>query len=234
MLNEFINDLKSSPYYNRLFTGHDVILISMYGSRPLDVVDSKSDYDLVVITSVFEEPVSPEEFLTYNGIKVHWYYKPLSSIIDARRKTHSYFGAMQLAFMTDDIILYENPAYARVVHFLKNRKDIIGRINAYNLINAKQGLIDSVLAEGTITEHNYTKFLYHLCYTSYYLYGEVPNKDFLIEIKRIGELPVRDEYKNLAVTRLTMLQNYKALNPFDIDSAVAMLDGEAQSLIQNL
>lgn len=165
---------------------------------------------------------------------MHWYYKPLSSIIDARRKTHSYFGAMQLAFMTDDIILYENPAYARVVRFLKNRKDIIGRINAYNLINAKQGLIDSVLAEGTITEHNYTKFLYHLCYTSYYLYGEVPNKDFLIEIKRIGELPVRDEYKNLAVTRLTMLQNYKALNPFDIDSAVAMLDGEAQSLIQNL
>ena len=234
MLNEFINDLKSSPYYNRLFTGHDVILISMYGSRPLDIVDSKSDYDLVVITSDFEEPVSPEEFLTYNGIKVHWYYKPLSSIIDARRKTHSYFGAMQLAFMTDDIILYENPAYARVVRFLKNRKDIIGRINAYNLINAKQGLIDSVLAEGTITEHNYTKFLYHLCYTSYYLYGEVPNKDFLIEIKRIGELPVRDEYKNLAVTRLTMLQNYKALNPFDIDSAVAMLDCEAQSLIQNL
>lgn len=234
MLNEFIKDLQSSPYYNRLFTGHDVILISMYGSRPLDIVDSKSDYDLVVITSDFEEPVSPEEFLTYNGIKVHWYYKPLSSIIDARRKTHSYFGAMQLAFMTDDIILYENPAYARVVQFLKNRKDIIGRINAYNLINAKQGLIDSVLAEGTITEHNYTKFLYHLCYTSYYLYGEVPNKNFLIEIKRIGELPVRDEYKNLAVTRLTMLQNYKALNPFDIDSAVAMLDGEAQSLIQNL
>lgn len=234
MLNEFINDLKSSPYYNRLFTGHDVILISMYGSRPLDIVDSKSDYDLVVITSDFEEPFSPEEFLTYNGIKVHWYYKPLSSIIDARRKTHSYFGAMQLAFMTDDIILYENPAYARVIRFLKNRKDIIGRINAYNLINAKQGLIDSVLAEGTITEHNYTKFLYHLCYTSYYLYGEVPNKNFLIEIKRIGELPVRDEYKNLAVTRLTMLQNYKALNPFDIDSAVAMLDGEAQSLIQNL
>lgn len=234
MLNEFINDLKSSPYYNRLFAGHDVILISMYGSRPLDIVDSKSDYDLVVITSDFEEPVSPEEFLTYSGIKVHWYYKPLSSIIDARRKTLSYFGAMQLAFMTDDIILYENPAYARVIRFLKNRKDIIGRINAYNLINAKQGLIDSVLAEGTITEHNYTKFLYHLCYTSYYLYGEVPNKDFLIEIKRIGELPVRDEYKNLAVTRLTMLQNYKALNPFDIDSAVAMLDGEAQSLIQNL
>lgn len=234
MLNEFIKDLQSSPYYNRLFTGHDVILISMYGSRPLDIVDSKSDYDLVVITSDFEEPVSPEEFLTYNGIKVHWYYKPLSSIIDARRKTHSYFGAMQLAFMTDDIILYENPAYARVIRFLKNRKDIIGRINAYNLINAKQGLIDSVLAEGTITEHNYTKFLYHLCYTSYYLYGEVPNKNFLIEIKRIGELPVRDEYKNLAVTRLTMLQNYKALNPFDIDSAVAMLDGEAQSLIQNL
>ena len=80
MLNEFINDLKSSPYYNRLFAGHDVILISMYGSRPLDIVDNKSDYDLVVITSDFEEPVSPEEFLTYSGIKVHWYYKPLSSI----------------------------------------------------------------------------------------------------------------------------------------------------------
>ena len=233
MLNEFIKDLQNSPYYNRLFAGQDVILISMYGSRPLDIVDSKSDYDLVVITNDFEEPVSPEEFLTYNGIKVHWYYKPISGIIDARRKTHSYFGAIQFAFISDDIILYENPAYARVIRFLKNRKDTIGRINAYNLINAKQEIIDSVLSEGTITEHNYTKFLYHLCYTSYYLYGEAPNKEFLREIKRIGDLPVRAEFIGLAVTRLAMLRNYSVSNPFDVDGAVAMLDNEVQLALQN-
>ena len=75
--------------------------------------------------------------------------------------------------------------------------------------------------------------MYHLCYTSYYLYGEAPNKEFLREIKRIGDLPVRAEFIGLAVTRLAMLRNYSVSNPFDVDGAVAMLDNEVQLALQN-
>lgn len=234
MLNEFINELKASPFLSRILSGHNVITVCMYGSRLLNLTDNVSDYDLLVITDDSEEPSYPQEYLTYAGAKVHWYYKPLASIIDSRRKTFSYFGTMQLAFLTDDEIVYENPTFANVIRFLKDRKELIGKINAFNLINAKQELIDSILAEGTIAEHNYTKFLYHLCYTSYYLYGEVPDREFLIEIKRIGGLPVREEYVALAVTRLVMLRDYIANNPFDVDNAVAMLDSEAQMLLQNI
>lgn len=234
MLNEFINDLKSSPYYNRLFVNHDIIMLCMYGSRQLDVVDSKSDYDLVAITSDLEEPSAPEEFLTYNGIKVHWYYKPISSIIDARRKTHSYFGAMQFALLKDDLILYENPAYMRAIQFLKNRKEVIGRINAYNLVNAQQALIDSVLSESTISEQNYTKFLYHLCYTSYYLLGETIDKDFLVRVKRIREFPITEQDKQQVVLRLQLLRQFVNNNRFDVDNAVAVLDGEAQTALQSM
>ena len=232
MLNEFINELKVSPFLSRILSGHNVITVCMYGSRLLNLTDNVSDYDLLAITDDSEEPSYPQEYLTYAGAKVHWYYKPLASIIDARRKTHSYFGTMQLAFLTDDEIIYENPTFANVIRFLKDRKELIGKINAFNLVNAKRELIDSVLAEGTIAEHNYTKFLYHLCYTSYYLYGEVPDREFLIEIKRIGDLPVREEYVALAVARLTMLRNYTASNPFDVDGAVALLDNEARIALQ--
>lgn len=234
MLNEFIRELKESPFLSRIIDGHNVIMVCMYGSRLLDLTDTISDYDLLVITDDNEEPSYPQEYLTYEGVKVHWYYKPLASIIDSRRKTLSYFGTMQLAFLTDDEIVYENPAFANLIQFVKNNKETIGQINAINLINAKQELISSILAEGTINEHNYTKFLYHLCYTSYYLYGEVPDRDFLIEIKRICELPVRAEYISLAVARLEMLQNYIANSSFDVENAVAMLDSEVQMLLQNM
>ena len=39
MTEQFINDLKSSPYYERIFNGHDVIMIALTGSRLIDVVD---------------------------------------------------------------------------------------------------------------------------------------------------------------------------------------------------
>ena len=234
MLNEFIQDLKNSPFLNRILDGHNVIMVCMYGSRLLDLTDNISDYDLLVITDDNEEPSYPEEYLTYEGVKVHWYYKPLASIIDSRRKTFSYFGTMQLVFLTEDKIIYENPAFARVIKFLKDRKETIGLINAFNLVNAKRELIDSILEEGTIAEHNYTKFLYHLCYTSYYLHGEEPDREFLIEIKRICEMPVREEYIGLAVARLAMLRDFVVNSPFDVDNAIAELDSEVQMLVHNM
>lgn len=234
MLNEFKNDIKSSPFFSRILDGHNVIMVCMYGSRLLDLTDDLSDYDLLVVTDDNEEPSYPQEYLTYDGVKVHWYYKPLSSIIDSRRKTYSYFGTMQLAFLTEDEIIYKNPAFARVIQFLMDKKETIGRINAFNLINAKQDLIDSILTEGTIAEHNYTKFLYHLCYTSYYLYGEALDRDFLIEIKRICELPVREEFIGLAISRLVMLRNYIANSSFNVDNAVAELDREVQILVRDM
>lgn len=234
MLNDFIQDIKSSPFLNRILDGHNVIMLCMYGSRLLDLTDDISDYDLLVITDDSEEPSYPQEYLTYEGVKVHWYYKPLASIIDSRRKTFSYFGTMQLAFLTDNEIIYENPSFASCIRFLKNRKETIGLINAFNLFNAKKDLVESILAEGTISEHNYTKFLYHLCYASYYLRGEEPNREFLVELKRIGEMSVDKKYVDLAVTRLAMLRDFVTNSSFDVDGAVAELDNEVQALLQHI
>lgn len=141
---------------------------------------------------------------------------------------------MQFALLKDDLILYENPAYMRAIQFLKNRKEVIGRINAYNLVNAQQALIDSVLSESTISEQNYTKFLYHLCYTSYYLLGETIDKDFLVRVKRIREFPITEQDKQQVVLRLQLLRQFVNNNRFDVDNAVAVLDGEAQTALQSM
>lgn len=233
MVKQIVNDIKSSQFLSRILDGHNVIMAFVYGSRLIDITDDKSDYDILVITDNNERPSHPQEQLTYDGIKVEWCYKPIESIIDSRREPRDHFASMQLAFLTEDAIIYENPVYADVIQLLKQRKDTIGHINAFILYEVMQERVYSILEEGTITKRNYTKMLYHLCYASYYLHGEAPNKEFLNAIKRIYEAPVKEEFINLAVARLAMLRVFVSNSNFDTDAAVATLDSEVQMLLQN-
>lgn len=81
MTEQFINDLVTSPYYERILNGHDVVMIFLTGSRLIDITDGRSDFDLMVLTNDNEREEYVSEFLTYYTKKVHWHYVPVTKLI---------------------------------------------------------------------------------------------------------------------------------------------------------
>ena len=63
MNDEFIADLTNSKFYRMLFDGKDVVMIYIAGSRIYNVLDDRSDYDIVVITNKDDQDY-PNEYLT--------------------------------------------------------------------------------------------------------------------------------------------------------------------------
>lgn len=221
MTKQFIQDLKASPYYERILNGHDVIMVFLTGSRLIDMADNRSDFDLIVLTNDQEREEYVSEYLTYYSKKVHWHYVPITKLIaneDGNLLTCN--GEVEFVGLSDEKIIYANPRYANVIEFLKLNKDVIALAGAYGLVRFHDNLISRILTANEIKKENYCKFIYHLCYASYVLLAEEPDKNFLKEIKRIRWRTVSEEYKSLAVERIRLLCNYVAENPIDLANII--------------
>ena len=210
MLSDFITDLKQSKYYNNILDKHDVIMLYVSGSRIIDVTDERSDYDLIAVVNE-SEVVESEEFLIYNGVKVHWYYIPLSEFI-AQKGNHSLrcYGAVLFANIRDEVVVYINPAHEALSNFLITTKNIIACNGMKNFCDRQARLIQSVVEAGEVLPEHYTKILGHLCVTSMAATGERisdETRNFLREIKRIRWQPVSDEAKKWCVERLKLLKH---------------------------
>ena len=72
-------DFLNSPFYKNLFLNKDIIGIYVGGSRLTNVIDEKSDYDLVILTNGGKyENVNKHAFIKWcDSIKLHWYYIPI-------------------------------------------------------------------------------------------------------------------------------------------------------------
>lgn len=66
---QFIADFKQSPYYERVFRNHNIILLFVSGSRASGIIDEKSDFDIVAITDNVTPDDDAPEYLTYKGGK---------------------------------------------------------------------------------------------------------------------------------------------------------------------
>jgi hypothetical protein len=72
MLNTFISDLKTSPYYNKLIFNDDILCLYVGGSTSANTSDENSDFDLIAITLSGDSfDASREIYLKYKGKKVH-------------------------------------------------------------------------------------------------------------------------------------------------------------------
>ena len=221
MTEKFINELTTSPYYNRIFDGHDVIMISLTGSRIIDITDELSDYDLVVITNDKEREDCVSEFLTYYSKKVHWHYIPITKLIaNEDGNLLSCIGEVEFIGLNEQKIIYANPKYLNIINFLIEKKNVIALVGAYGLVRFHDGLISKILNANEIKKENYCKYIYHLCFTSYVLLSETPNKNFLSDIKRIRWRTVSDEHKSLAVERIRLLYNFVAEHPLDLHNII--------------
>lgn len=227
----FISDFKQSNYFNRLFVNHNVIMIYLSGSRLSEIIDNRSDYDLMVIVEDTDDVNPPYEFLTYEDKKVHWYYRRISEFIETENsnETMKCFGNVLFANIKEDKIIYENKDYEEQIEVLKKNSSKIGILGCYTLHNTQKSLIEDILKEGNILEKHHTKFLYYLCYSYCLLTNETINTDFISKIKRIRWQPVSQDYKDLAVTKLTQLKTYITEHPINLSEEISNINDELLS-----
>lgn len=232
MTKQFINDLQMSPYFQRVLGGRDVIMVFVTGSRLLEVTDERSDYDLVVLTNERQREEYVSEYLTYNSVKVHWSYVPVTKLISNEDgNLLTCIGEVELSWLNDSKIVYENPKYANVIKFLKENKDTIALVGSYGLVRFHDKLVSKILGANAIAKEDHCKFIYHLCIASYMLLSQAPDNGFLAEIKRIRWKEVSDECKRLAVERIRLLHNFVAEHPLDLASIICNFNACVSALL---
>lgn len=217
---EFINAFKKTSYYQELFNNYEIVCMFLLGSRCVGIIDEISDYDIAIITLNGDYiDISKDKYLTYKGVKVHWYFRPIKEIFSAKNNHLDLLCSIQLRNVRDDLIIYENPNYKSLLSRLCKVKNKLSTLGIYRLFEVELNYINDILSTGEILEKHYRKTLYHLCTSSYYLLEEEINKDFLRELKRIKEQPVSDEYKQLAIKRLKLYKDYIEAHPIDFKIA---------------
>lgn len=223
MLSDFITDLKASKFYDLLFDGYNVVMIYVAGSNLYCATDDRSDYDLIVIVDG-EGSEYPNQYLTYDGAKVHWYWRNIDEFIESGNTyPMRYYGNVLFGYITDNNIIYRNDDYAEVIDNLITHKHQIGVNGARLFYNAMTPLINSVLDDECINKVNYTKHLGHLCVTSFFVLDEPIDKELVCNIKRIRWQPCEDCYKEQAVERLKMLRAYMESEINEVEAEIDVL-----------
>lgn len=208
MNDEFIADLTNSKFYRMLFDGKDVVMIYIAGSRIYNVLDDRSDYDIVVITNKDDQDY-PNEYLTYKGKKVHWYWRNIDNFIETGKTyTMRYYGNVLFGYICEDCIIYKNEKYADKINDLLNNKRDIAINGAKLFYNAMKPLVERICEKSRIDEFDYTKYLGHLCVTSYYVLNEPIDKELVLKAKRIRWQPVDEDTKGKIIERLRLLKDF--------------------------
>lgn len=208
MNDEFIADLTNSKFYRMLFDGKDVVMIYIAGSRIYNVLDNRSDYDVVVITNKDDQDY-PDEYLTYKGKKVHWYWRNIDNFIETGNTyAMRYYGNVLFGYICEDCIIYKNEKYADKINDLLNNKRDIAINGAKLFYNAMKPLVERICEKSRIDEFDYTKYLGHLCVTSYYVLNEPIDCDVVLPAKRIRWQPVDEDTKGKIIERLRLLKDF--------------------------
>lgn len=208
MLNDFINDFKTSKFYDLLFSGYDVVMIYVAGSQLYGARDDRSDYDLIVLVNG-DCMNEPNEYLTYKGKKVHWYWRNVDTFIETGGTyPMRYYGNVLFGYICEDCIIYKNEKYTDRINQLLERKHEIGLNGAKLFYESQKQLVESICKKSRIDESDYTKFLGHLCVTSYYVLNEPIDKELVLKAKRIRWQPVDEDTKWKIIERLRLLKDF--------------------------
>ncbi len=226
-MNEFISKFKQTSYYQNLFDIEDeILLIYIGGSRCYGTMHELSDYDITIITLNGEfKNMHKYLYLMYNGKKVHWYYLPIKHFFYGKcTDIWDYTGILTLKGISDDLILYKNLKYEKILEKLLELKNEIIHPVCYNILEFKKDYVENLLRNGCISTEYFAKDLYFLCLASYCLLDEPIDKDFLkaINLSR-HHFPVSNEYRQKVIERLKLYRNSIEQNPIDVDNVLNLL-----------
>lgn len=208
MINEFFYELRNSKFYENLFGSYDVVMIYVAGSQLYGARDERSDYDLIVLVNG-DCRNEPNEYLTYKGKKAHWYWRNINTFIEiGNTYAMRYYGNVLFGYICEDCIIYKNEKYADKINDLLNNKQDIAINGAKLFYNAMKPLVERICEKSRIDEFDYTKYLGHLCVTSYYVLNEPIDCDVVLPAKRIRWQPVDEDTKGKIIERLRLLKDF--------------------------
>lgn len=208
MINEFSYELRNSKFYENLFGSYDVVMIYVAGSQLYGARDERSDYDLIVLVNG-DCRNEPNEYITYKGKKVHWYWRNINTFIEiGNTYAMRYYGNVLFGYICEDCIIYKNEKYADKINDLLNNKRDIAINGAKLFYNAMKPLVERICEKSRIDEFDYTKYLGHLCVTSYYVLNEPIDCDVVLPAKRIRWQPVDEDTKGKIIERLRLLKDF--------------------------
>lgn len=208
MINEFSYELRNSKFYENLFGSYDVVMIYVAGSQLYGARDERSDYDLIVLVNG-DCKNEPNEYITYKGKKVHWYWRNINTFIEiGNTYAMRYYGNVLFGYICEDCIIYKNEKYADKINDLLNNKQDIAINGAKLFYNAMKPLVERICEKSRIDEFDYTKYLGHLCVTSYYVLNEPIDCDVVLPAKRIRWQPVDEDTKGKIIERLRLLKDF--------------------------
>lgn len=208
MISEFSDELRNSKFYENLFGGYNVVMIYVAGSQLYGVKDDRSDYDLIVLVDgdcIYE----PNEYLMYKDKKVHWYWRNINDfVVNGNAWAMLCYGNLLFGYICDDCIIYKNEKYTDKINDLLNNKRDIAINGAKLFCSAMKPLVERICEKSRIDEFDYTKYLGHLCVTSYYVLDEPIDCSVVLPAKRIRWQPVDDDTKAKIVERLRLLKEW--------------------------
>lgn len=208
MINEFSYELRNSKFYENLFGSYDVVMIYVAGSQLYGARDERSDYDLIVLVNG-DCRNEPNEYITYKGKKVHWYWRNINTFVEiGNTYAMRYYGNVLFGYICEDCIIYKNEKYADKINDLLNNKRDIAINGAKLFYNAMKPLVERICEKLRIDEFDYTKYLGHLCVTSYYVLNEPIDCDVVLPAKRIRWQPVDEDTKTKIIERLRLLKEW--------------------------
>lgn len=186
MLNTFIYDLKTSPYYNRLIFNDDILCLYIGGSISANTSDENSDFDLIAITLSGDSfDASREVYLKYKGKKVHWYYWPIKEVFKLYNDSVWLAGSIYFKNIRPELIIYIKSEYQKLWELLIEYRDSISNLACYQLFETMKKEVTKILEAKSIYAISPHKGIYHLCLATSYLLEEDIDLELLRDLKTI-------------------------------------------------
>ena len=213
-LKEFIKCFRNTNYYNTLIANKSLIMIYVGGSYLWNMTDELSDLDICLVYREFEDYQKElcYTFLEFHGVKGHFYADDLKEPFLNKKegcKWFNHYRAITLGILKEDNIIYKNNNYSKIIEYIFNNQKRIFKNAVYLSYKEKEDSLLPKLSVSTFNEKELNqKFLYHFLMYSYYLTDEMPNKNFVLKVKRNKKNSLSEEDKKLISERLTIIKNF--------------------------
>lgn len=226
MTTEFMTEFKQSIFFNRMITQENVMFAYLMGSRLIGITDEKSDFDIVCFVSDEPKYYDPPEFLTWNGLKVHYYYYPLSVLFKIEHPLHIVTLTQMHRLKENNTLIYLNENFKNIYEQLLFFSDDFLKIGLYALVESQMDLINNVVAieNGILTSECKSKFLYHIIWAKKAYFKETYDINYLKKLKRIRWQKIDSEYHSLCIQDIKELKQFIENNAFDYKSNLKQIE----------
>lgn len=122
-------------------------------------------------------------------------------------------GWAQFRNITDNYILYENPKYKTFISTIIGQKLEISLFNMYLFYLSKLEVIEEIIAAANVPPRCRLRSLYHFCWMYDVLVQNSIDREFILPVKHIMDIPVTETVLNEIFKKINYVHNYFSLHP---------------------